>query len=138
MQTIIKEIAFNPTIKEFMLNADVTQVFNQTWIQILCSGILGSIIGGAISGGITWFAMKTTDNTANKRWEKNTFKNFECDFWLKFYKKFHIINRFITPFLRDIIYSKEQYFVPSLMLLTEDREKIIFRIGLNTLTTYII
>lgn len=76
MQTIIKEIAFNPTIKEFMLNADVTQVFNQTWIQILCSGILGSIIGGAISGGITWFAMKTTDNTANKRWEKKHFQKF--------------------------------------------------------------
>lgn len=106
MQTIIKELAVNPIIHELMFNADVTQMFNQSWCQIACSGILGALIGGVISGGITWFAMKNTDKIANARWEKSTYKNFECEFWLNFYKEFHIVNRFMKAFLKDIIFYK--------------------------------
>ena len=126
MQTIIKELSLNPSIQELMFNADITQVFNQTWMQILCSGILGSLIGGGISGGITWFAMKNTDKIANARWEKGTYKNFECEFWLNFYKEFHIVNRFMKPFLKDIIFSQEQYRVPHMAVLTGDNGQEYF------------
>lgn len=126
MQTIIKELSLNPSIQEIMFNADITQVFNQTWMQILCSGILGSLIGGGISGGITWFAMKNTDKIANARWEKGTYKNFECEFWLNFYKEFHIVNRFMKPFLKDIIFSQERYSIPHMAVLTDDNGQEYF------------
>ena len=126
MQTIIKELSLNPSIQEIMFNADITQVFNQTWMQILFSGILGSLIGGGISGGITWFAMKNTDKIANARWEKSTYKNFECKFWLEFYKEFHIINRFLTPFLKDIILYKEQNDTPTMAVYSHDNGEEYF------------
>ncbi|MCD7780160.1 MAG: hypothetical protein LUH05_05760 [Candidatus Gastranaerophilales bacterium] len=126
MQTIIKELAINPTIQELMFNADITQIFNQPWSQVLCSGILGALIGGCISGGITWYAMKNTDKIANARWEKSTYKNFECEFWLNFYKEFHIVNRFMKPFLKDIIFSTKQYNMPHMAISTDDNGQEYF------------
>jgi len=138
MQTIIKELAVNPTIHELMLNADITQILNQTWVQIVCSGIAGSIIGGCISGGITFWAMKNIDNINhkrwerdnklnNQRWEKTTYKNFECKFWLEFYKEFHIVNRFIQFFLYDLVYSNRNAFVPRLGVVSDDRGEKYFK-----------
>lgn len=135
MQTIIKELAINPTIQEFMLNANIMQIFNQTWCQILFSGFVGSLIGGGISGGITYWAMKDIDNTNNHRWEKDnelnnlrwektTYKNFECEFWLNFYKEFHIVNRFIKKFLPDLIFSNQKNFYMPHVYLGKDEKEI--------------
>lgn len=137
MQTIIKELALNPTVQELMLNADITQVCNQTWAQILFSGCFGSMFGGCVSGLITFVAMWIIDNQNNKRWEKDndlnnkrweksTYKNFECEFWLKFYKEFHIINRFIKPFLKDMIFSNQND-APHMFIDSQDNGKMYFK-----------
>ena len=137
MQTIIKEFVFNPTIKELMFNADITQIIQQTWVQILFSGAIASILGGGLSGLITYIAMRKIDKLNELRWkkemdknwqfwEKRVYKDFECNFWQRFYKVFHITNRFMKPFLRDIIYANENVFVPSMAVLTTDRGKNYF------------
>ena len=137
MQTIIKELAFNPAIQEMMLNADITQVINQTWFQILCSGAFGSMLGGGISGYITYRAMKKVDSLNNdrwekdnslnqQRWEKSKYKDYECEFWLHFYKEFHIVCRFVKPFLHDMIFSNLDTMIPKLAHFSEDNGKKYF------------
>lgn len=138
MQTIIKELSINPSIQELMCNTDITQILNESWWQILSNGLFGAIVGGLISGGITYYAMKIIDTLNhkrweddkklnNQRWEKTTYKNFECQFWLGFYKEFHIVNRFIKSFLYDLIYSNQNYFIPKLGVVSEDNGEKYFK-----------
>lgn len=57
----------------------ISNAASQDWFQMLMSGFIGAISGGLISGLITRFAMKSIDNQAKRRWEKDSIQKYKND-----------------------------------------------------------
>ena len=62
-----------------MFNADIAHIIQQTWVQILFSGAIASILGGGLSGLITYIAMREINKLNELRWKKEMDKNWQ--FW---------------------------------------------------------